>query len=171
MVEPAISVERLSKRYRLDASGSGPAFFDWLRASLAGQPRDDDPRTVLAHLREAPVPAPDRDVLEAFLRARGISESVVAWLLTSARRDPDGWRFVYDLPGVEQMLRSYLDTDVWPWLEATAFPVHLVRGARSPVWSAPDLARLAALPPGGPVDVSVQNAGIITIAMCSPHST
>jgi pimeloyl-ACP methyl ester carboxylesterase len=121
--------------------------------------RADDPRTVIAHLRGAPVPAPDRDVLKTFLRARGLSESVVAWLLTSARPDADGWRFVYDLDGVEQMLRSYLDTDVWPQLDATPFPVHLVRGSRSPVWSPPDLARLAALPADGPVDVSVVDAG------------
>jgi esterase len=117
-----------------------------------------DPARILALLRTIAVPAPDRDALRRPLREAGISETVVQWLLTSARQDPSGWRWVWDLDGVESMLRSYAATDFWPWLSQTALEVHLVRAARSDRWSERDLQALGAVRP--PVHAHLlENAG------------
>lgn len=130
-----------------------------LSAVQRGEPTDpDDPRFIVAALREAPIPTTDRDAIRAFLRCRGIAENVIAWLLTSARQDADGWRFVYDLDGVADMMASFDRTDLWPDIEHAAVPLHLVRGARSGVWSEDELRLLDALP-RGIVDVTVLDAG------------
>lgn len=100
-----------------------------------------DPARILALLRSIPTPAPDRDVIRQALRAGGLPETIVRWLLTSTRSDPDGWRFVYDLDGVGQMLESYLETDLWPFVETTTREVHLVRAGRSERWTPSDLSR------------------------------
>jgi len=130
-----------------------------LSSARRGPPTEPyDPRYILAALRAAPVPAPERDVLRDVLRQRGIAESTVAWLLTSAREDADGWRFVYDLDGVAEMMASFDHTDLWPEIEQAPMPIHLVRGSRSSVWTEEDLRRLDSLPRGG-VDVQVIDAG------------
>jgi pimeloyl-ACP methyl ester carboxylesterase len=148
-------------RWALDVGTSAEVFvLDCpLSASRRREPTDpDDPRFVITVVREAPVPAPDRDVLRDFLRQHGIRETVVAWLLTSTRQDADGWRFVYDLDGVEQMMDSFDTTDLWPEVERTTVAVHLVRGLRSQVWSEEDRRHLASLP-RGTVDLRELDAG------------
>lgn len=130
-----------------------------LSAAGRGDPTSpDDPRFVLAVLRVVPVPAPTRDALRDVLRQRGLGETLVAWLLTSARQDADGWRFVYDLDGVAEMMVSFDHTDLWAEVERAPMAIHLVRGLRSGVWSAEDLRLLASLP-RGTVDLGVIDAG------------
>jgi pimeloyl-ACP methyl ester carboxylesterase len=148
-------------RWALDAGTPAEVFvLDCpLSAARRGEPRDpDDPRYVLGVLRDAPVPAAERDGLRDHLRQRGLRENVVAWLLTSARQDADGWRFVYDLDGVAQMMASFDETDLWPEVERAPMPVHLVRGLHSSVWSEEDLRRLPSLPMGM-VDLREIDAG------------
>jgi pimeloyl-ACP methyl ester carboxylesterase len=79
-------------------------------------------------------------------------------LVTAARRF-DTPVFVYDLDGIEEMLASYFATDLWPFLERTTQPVHLVRAVRSSVWTPEETARLAALPESGSVRAHAIDAG------------
>lgn len=128
----------------------------WVIDSPPG-PRPADPDVigslaVIAAVRAVPVPSPDRDRVRAALRAAGVSEPLVQWLLTSLRQEPDGWRWVWDLDGVDAMIRDYLALDLWPWLRSwDGAPVELVRAGRSDGWSAEELARLHALPAHGAV--------------------
>jgi esterase len=103
------------------------------RAIAAIDPRLD-PATILRVLKAIPVPAESRDQLRAPLREAGIPEGIVAWLLTSAASGPDGWRFLWDLDGVEELLASYLSDDLWPIVWSAASEVHLVRAGRSDRW-------------------------------------
>jgi pimeloyl-ACP methyl ester carboxylesterase len=125
----------------------------WILDSPPGAERvaEGDPRTdpgrILGLLRSIPTPTATREEMRAPLRAAGISEPTVAWLLSSAVSGPDGWRFLWDLDGVEQQLRSYLRTDCWPLLDATDLEIHLVRAGRSDRWSAAELGRLASVAP------------------------
>lgn len=124
----------------------------------------DDPVRILAVLHRHRGPAADRNALAQPLRDAGVAEPIVQWLLTSTRPDPDGWRWAWDLDGVDALLRSYLETDFWPWLGqlgagAGAPTVHLVRATRSDRWSPDDRARLEALPVGGPVEAHAVDAG------------
>jgi pimeloyl-ACP methyl ester carboxylesterase len=116
-------------------------------------PVHGDPEWILDRLEQIPVPAPDREALRRPLRAVGLSEATVAWLLTSARQDPDGWRWQWDIDGVREMLASYRREDFWPWLSQPGkrAEIDLVRAGRSDRWTDAEIARLAALTPGSNV--------------------
>ncbi len=124
----------------------------WLLDSPPGapssvpSPSDNDVLYIVDTLTRAPVPAADRGVLRGYLADAGLSPMLVSWLLTSARREADGWRFVWDLDGVQRLMRAYFTTDLWD----VAFATHaqLVRAGRSDRWRQDDLdeaARAAAL--------------------------
>ncbi len=109
---------------------------------------------VLAALRTVAGPMPDRARFREGLLRAGLSQPIVAWLLTSARRGDDGlWRWVYDLDAVDAMLRDYLATDFWPWLTRTTQTVHLLRAGRGGRWSESDLLAAARLSPESSVRV------------------
>lgn len=118
-----------------------------------------DPAAILDVLDATAVPAADRAALAAPLRAAGTPEAIVAWLLTSARRDDDGWRWGWELDGVRTLLASYFAADLWPYLDETRREVHLVRATRSDRWSETDRKKLEALPLGGPVRAHAIDAG------------
>lgn len=130
------------------SAGAGPACWV-LDAPPSAVPQlpavHGDPEWIVDRLGEIAVPAPDREALRAPLRAAGISEPLVAWLLTSARRDPDGWRWVWDLDGVRSMLASYRREDFWPFLAQTGLEVNLVRAGRSDRWTDAEIARMASV--------------------------
>lgn len=137
----------------------------WVLDSPPG-PRPADPETigslaVIQAVRRVPLPAPDRDAVRDALRTDGISEPLVQWLLTSLRQGPDGWRWAWDLDGIDAMILDYLALDLWPWLQGWGGPpIELVRAGRSDAWGPDELARLAALPVGGSVRAHVlPNAG------------
>jgi len=94
----------------------------------------DDPTSaprVLRRLRSAPTPADSRDAVRAHLRADGLPDPIVAWLLTSLQRSDDGqWRWLYDLDGVGAMLDSYAATDLWPVLREHPRAIRLVGAGR-----------------------------------------
>ncbi|MEQ1504835.1 MAG: alpha/beta hydrolase [Myxococcota bacterium] len=148
-------------------SFGGKVILDWARATAAATdpalwvldsppgPGDSggESERILALLRAAPTgPAPaDRATLAAPLRAAGIAEPIVQWLLTSAVRGPDGWRWGWDLDGIDALLADYLRTDLWGYVEATDREVQLVRAGRSDRWTADDRARFDRLSlPGRP---------------------
>lgn len=101
---------------------------------------------VLAAVRVAPVPTASREALRSFLVGQGLDEGLVAWLLTSARRADDGWRWKYDLPAVDALLADYGRLDYWPLLARAPVPVTFVRAGRSDRWTPADVERFAGLP-------------------------
>lgn len=143
-------------------SFGGKAVLAWLRAHARGEPVTwvldsppsavsegapvhGEPEWILDRLDEIAVPVADRDAMRTPLRDAGLSDATVAWLLTSARHDPDGWRWIWDLAGVRSMITSYRQEDFWPFLETTGHEVNLVRAGRSDRWGEAEIARMDAL--------------------------
>lgn len=106
--------------------------------STVPSPADNDVLHIVDTLTTAPVPAPDRATLRAHLANAGIPGPIVAWLLTSAHRTADGWRFVWNLDGVQRLMRSYFTTDLWE--VAMANHAQLVHAGRSDRWHVDELA-------------------------------
>jgi pimeloyl-ACP methyl ester carboxylesterase len=120
----------------------------WVLDSPPGTapPDEREAVVVLAAVNDAPVPAP-RPAIRAHLLARGLPESIVAWLLTSLVERPDGWVWKYDLPGIRALLDDFFRTDLWPFLDQPRVATHIdiVRAGRSDRWSDAEIARCAAL--------------------------
>ena len=110
---------------------------------------DDSALSVIQALRAVQVPAVDRESVRSSLLAAGLSPAIASWLLTSLRREaPDGgWTWVYNVDGVEQMIRDYFAADFWPWLASLRGPptVDVVRAQNSDRWTRADRTRLATL--------------------------
>jgi len=126
----------------------------WVLDAPPGRPPGEptaashDALGVLAALRAVPTPAPSRGAIREALTKRGLPRPIVAWLLTSTEEAHDGWRWVYDLDAVDQMLADYFRTDLWPVARGPAV-VHLVRAANSDRWSDDDLDQAAAADASG----------------------
>lgn len=137
----------------------------WVLDSPPG-PRPADPETldtlgVIESVRSVGVPAPDRDRVRDHLRSRGLPEPLVMWLLTSLRRDADGWRWVWDLDAIDAMIHDYLALDLMgPLTRWTGAPIELVRAGRSDRWLPSEIEALEALPSESPVHLHLlSNAG------------
>ena len=155
-------------------SFGGKVAMSWAQTYGAGQPvwvldsvpfadraGDSQVIQVLAALDTVVCPAPERADLRAQLEATGLASFLIDWLLTSTRQDADGWRFVYDLAAIRQMLTSYLTTDFGTALEHwSGTELHLVRAERSERWRAPWVERLEALDQAGVIGFHLlPNAG------------
>jgi esterase len=104
---------------------------------------------VLRSLRQIVVPSADRQVMRQGLLQRGIPDALVTWLLSSAVRHDDGWRWAWDLNGVERLMDDYFRQDLWP--EAVAAKAKIVRAIRSDRWTVDELARAEAFAADGRV--------------------
>jgi esterase len=126
--------------------------------SLPGVAAGSDELTrVLAAIATAPMPAPRRDDVLTHLRDAGLSPPLVAWLSTGLAHGPAGIEWRFDLAIVRDLLRSFRETDAWPWVAAG--DVHLVRGARSDRWTEAELVRLAAAEADGVAVTVLPRAG------------
>lgn len=105
-------------------------------------PTELDPAEVLAALRAAPMPAPSREPVRAHLREQGLPEPIVMWLLTSAERRGDGWHWMYDLDGVDEMLHDFRRSDLWHIADSPR--VDLVMAEHGGRWSPTERERAAA---------------------------
>jgi pimeloyl-ACP methyl ester carboxylesterase len=126
-----------------------------------GQPTAEshDALGVLAALRSCPTPVATRSELRQHLRDAGLPEGIVMWLLTSSRRDADGWRWVFDLPAVDELLADYFRRDLWP-VALSGHPVTLVKAERSDRWTAHDLEQAEAADASGRIGWAViEDAG------------
>ena len=157
-------------------SFGGKVVLEWLRSGadlrqtwvLDSPPgfRDADPAVldtlgVIAAVRSVPMPAADRNDVRDHLRAQGLSEPLIQWLLTSVRKDEQGWHWVWDLDAVDHMIRDYLALDLMGPLAAWSGPrIELVRAGRSDRWLPSEIATLESLPDAAPVDLhELSNAG------------
>ena len=97
------------------------------------------------------MPVERRQVVRDLLLARGFAQPIPGWMTTNLRPTPDGrltWRF--DLDAVDEMLASYLRTDLWDAIEAPAegLSLHVVRAGLSPAWTPAAVSRLEAAAQG-----------------------
>lgn len=101
---------------------------------------------VVSALRTVRLPLPRRDAIVEELGALGFSAALGQWMTTNLRPVEGGFVWRFDLDGIEALLRSYADTDLWPWLSSPhrRARVAVVRAGRSPRWSDAELARFSA---------------------------
>ena len=101
---------------------------------------------VFRALKAVPQPLSSREELVSFLLERGFARVLADWMTTNLRRDEDGFRWRFDLPGVGEMVDSYTETDFFEALcEAQQEgSVELVRAERTE-WPESDCARLSAM--------------------------
>lgn len=108
----------------------------------------DDSLAVIRAVRETPVPAPSREAIRAFLRDRGLPNTLVAWLLTSTRPEGEVWTWKYNIDGVEAMIADFFQQDFVPFLGALPpeLQVTVVQAARGERIPDARLGELTALP-------------------------
>lgn len=101
---------------------------------------------VVGALRQVPMPLPRREAIVERLVAGGFSPMLGQWMTTNLRPQDGGFVWRFDLDGIEQLLRSYAATDLWPWLASPArrARVDVVRAGRSERWSDAELAKFSA---------------------------
>ncbi len=118
---------------------------------LPGDPRDDHEITeVLGTLRSVPLPFARRADVLTTLEAHGLPPSLAQWMTTNLRRDPDGFRWQFDLEAAEAMIHDYFGRDLWGPVEATddlAPDVEVVRAANSDRWGPATIRRFQQLHP------------------------
>ncbi len=132
----------LQRVWVLDSPPAG-----YTMAQDAGGDAADNVERVIATLRQIPMPLIRRqDVVQEF-RARGFPDSIGQWMTTNLRQTADGYRWCFDLDAIDEMLVSYLATDVWPILESPppGVRIDVVRAERSHRWPPDVLARFAAI--------------------------
>ncbi len=120
----------------------------------AGASRDDattgdDVARVIAALREIPVPIESREALVTTLRDRGFSLGLAQWMTTNVEgRAGQGYRWRFDLDGIEALIGDYFATDAWAMVATVAAKtkVGVVRGGRSDRVSEQDVSRLQSMP-------------------------
>lgn len=107
----------------------------------------DDVEGVIATLGQIPMPLARRqDAVTAFTQ-RGFPASIGQWMTTNLRQTSSGYQWCFELNAIEQMLASYLATDVWPVLESPppGVAITVIRAERSHRWPPDVLARFAAI--------------------------
>ena len=132
----------LQRAWVLDSPPAGQA----LAPDAAGDAADNVER-VIATLRQIPQPLATRQDVVAQFRQRGFPDSIGQWMTTNVRQTSAGYRWVFDLDAIDEMLASYLATDTWPILEAPppGVRIDVIRAERSRRWPPEVLARFAAI--------------------------
>jgi esterase len=119
--------------------------------------------TVLEALDALPVKIPSRDAFSSHLRARGLNDALVAWLMMNLRPAGDGFALRLDLSAIRALLADYFAHDAWGSLESPgAARITVVVGGRSPALGPADRARLDAAARAHPtrvVPVVIEDAG------------
>lgn len=72
---------------------------------------------MLETLREEPGPFEDRDAAGAAIRRHGFPPMVARWMTTNLVESGEGWRWRFDLDGLEALLADFFRTDLWPVVE------------------------------------------------------
>lgn len=126
----ALAPERVTRVVLLDSSPSHP--------KEGGAELD----LVLAALLDAPAEAESRTVHEDFLRARGLSTGLVAWLSMNLVVEAGHHRWRIDRDALARLLANTRTEDLWPVVEAPGGEIALVRGGRSTFVTDEDAARM-----------------------------
>lgn len=106
----------------------------------------DEVSRVIGALRSLSPPFPTREALVDALTERGFSLGLARWMTTNLEGQAgEGYRFRFDLEGIERLIGDYFATDAWPILGRLGGRAHVVRGERSDRIGLADVERLATL--------------------------
>jgi pimeloyl-ACP methyl ester carboxylesterase len=146
-------------RVALAAAGQEPgALAEVVLLDISPGPvKISESRGVLDILLRAPAEAESRHVMRDFLLGEGLSAPLTDWVLMNVKTQASGevgWRF--DRDALLSLHAWFTKEDLWPIVEQTEVPLHLIYGARSHYVGADDVARFEAT--GGRVDV-LKDAG------------
>lgn len=106
----------------------------------------DEVSRVISALRALSPPFPTREALVDALTEQGFSLGLARWMTTNLEGQAgEGYRFRFDLEGIERLIGDYFATDAWPILGRLGGRAHVVRGERSDRISLADVERLETL--------------------------
>jgi esterase len=101
--------------------------------------------TMLTLLRSMPERYPSRaDLVDSLVR-HGIAPAVAQWMASNLEAAGDVYRWRFDLHAMEELLRSFFETDAWSVVEnpRAGLEVHIVKAEESGVLSGAALQRCA----------------------------
>lgn len=87
--------------------------------SLGSAPRQDHPFDLIKTLQAIQLPLPSRSSLVHHLMSNGFSSAVANWMTTNLRQrsgDKPGFKWMFDLDGIEELYKSYEMSSFWPLL-------------------------------------------------------
>lgn len=99
---------------------------------------------VLEAMKQLPMPQPSRQAVVKGLLEQGLTLDLAQWLAGNAERQQDQYVWRFDFPGLEALLMSFYETDLWSVIEEPPFftQVHVVKAERSNVLSDEGEARV-----------------------------
>src|SRR5690606_12335653 len=114
----------------------------------AARPPGGSAWEMLAALRRAPGPFPDREAGTAALVALGTARPVAQWMALNLERVPGGaeWRWRLDPDEMEGLLLDFFAADLWPVVEEppSGIDLHFVKAEESSVLDDEACARIEA---------------------------
>ncbi|MGQ0505999.1 MAG: alpha/beta fold hydrolase [Myxococcaceae bacterium] len=136
----------LGGRVALAAAASSPERVRHVTMlDITPAPVDDDiseSAAVLKVLRQAPMRAPDRRQMRAFLLEKGLTPSLADWLLMNLVRDGNDFAWQFDREALGHLHDHVLGEDQWSAVDQLGSRVHCIRGSKSPYVPEEDVERL-----------------------------
>ena len=130
----------------------------WVLDAVPGEQPDGESNSevaqVMAAVRAVPVPAHSRrDVVNHLVSSAGLSSGLAEWMATNLKRQEQGYSWVFDLDGIEELMRDYFRVDLWGFLARarTRPEFELVVAERSDRWTPELRERARGLPPSARV--------------------
>jgi len=125
----------------------------WVLDAVPGEQPDGEQSSEVSHViaavRSVPMPAASRrDVVNHLVASEGLSSGLAEWMATNLKREGQSYSWVFDLDGIEQLMRDYFRVDLWGFLaQARTRPqFELVVAERSDRWTPELRARGQGLP-------------------------
>jgi pimeloyl-ACP methyl ester carboxylesterase len=125
----------------------------WVLDAVPGAQPDGEQNSevaqVIAAVRAVPMPAQSRrDVVQHLITSAGLSSGLSEWMATNLKRDGQSYTWMFDLDGIEALMRDYFRVDLWGFLaqSRTRPQFELVVAERSDRWTPELRARGRALP-------------------------
>ena len=126
----------------------------WVLDAVPGEQPDGEQNSevaaVIRAVRAVPVPAQTRrDVVQHLQNVAGLSAGLAEWMATNLERRGEGYEWMFNLDGIEELMRDYFRVDLWGFLaQPRSGPeFRLVVAERSERWTPELRARGQALPP------------------------
>jgi pimeloyl-ACP methyl ester carboxylesterase len=125
----------------------------WVLDAVPGAQPDGEQNSEVAHVlaavRAVPMPAPSRrEVVQHLIASAGLSSGLAEWMATNLKRDGQSYSWMFDLDGIEELMRDYFRVDLWDFLAQprTRPELELVVAERSDRWTPELRARARTLP-------------------------